>query len=167
MHRQPHQTEQPSCPACPGALPLSCGSERLRSPPDKNERVTFIPEGSALLDCSGTLRYLRWALERSVKEVWTALPVFPAWTQVLGHLSLTQRSLSCSDHTLTGSPTSTFLALTLSVPESRLSVCSNWSHLALICLAPPLTCLAPPPACLAPPLVCLAMPPTSSLSAQI
>lgn len=89
QHRQPHQTEQPYCPACPGALPVSYGSEWLPSPPDKNERVTFIPEGSALLDCSETLKHLRWALERPVKDAWTALPIFPAWIQVLGHLSLT------------------------------------------------------------------------------
>lgn len=98
--------------------------------PDKNEGVTFIPEGSALLDCSETLKHLCRALAQPVKEVWTALSIFPAWIQVLGHPPVSDTwSQSCSDHTLTRSPASTFLALTLSVPDCRLS--------ASIGLAPP------------------------------
>ena len=58
-----------------------------------------------------------------VKEEKTALPIFPAWIQVLGHPSVPNtRNLSYSDYTLTRSPMSTILALTLSVPESLPSV---------------------------------------------
>lgn len=66
-----------------------------------------------------------------VKEVKTALTIFPAWIQVLGHLSVPDtRNLSYSDYTLTRSPVNTILALTLSVPEFLSSV--------PLCPAPPL-----------------------------
>lgn len=76
------------------------------------------------------------ALVCPVKEVKTALTIFPACIQVLGHLSVPDtRNLSYSDYTLTRSPVSTILALTLSVPESLSSV--------PLCPAPPLPGPAP------------------------